>query len=289
VLWVKAKPAAKGDIMQIARTIGTALASLVLAGGALATPPGPGQHFDCTDGGTTSCTADDEGCVPADKPGYKCSSTAGKIIAKAVKGAFSCHAKQAESRFQGASITGAGNSEENCENNPGKSVQSIFNAGVDRLTSLGCGNAAAVSAYGATLFGTGPGSFDGDNGNVYCDSTSGALIDDDDTGWVANSDAMLKCEIAVAKALVKLQASTSKCHTRMGASFLRGVDFDEESCEEVAAGTAKGGLEKFNSVRDKLVAANICPPCLNAAGMDALAAATISREDTNNDVAFPCP
>ena len=41
-------------------------------------------------------------------------------------------------------------------------------------------------------------------------------------------------------------------------SFLKGSDFDEESCEEVA-GTPKGGLEKFNALRDKLVAIGICP------------------------------
>ena len=264
------------------RTIGIALANLLLAGGALAAPPGPGQHFDCTDGGTSSCATDDEGCVPADKVAYKCSSIAGKVVVKAAKGAFSCHSKQATSRFKGASITGAGNSEENCENNPGNSVQSTFNAGVSRLTGLGCANAAGVSAYGATLFGTGPGSFDGDNGNVYCDSSSGALIGDDDTGWVANNDDMLKCEISVAKALVKLQATASKCHKKMGGSFLKGADFDEELCENT-------GLTKFNATRDKLVGANICPPCLNAAGIDALGAAAIAREDSNNDIAFPCP
>jgi hypothetical protein len=187
--------------MQITRTIGVAFASLVLAGGAIAAPPGAGQHFDCSDGGTTSCAADDEGCVPSDKLGYKCSSVAGKIITKAVKGAMSCHAQQAERRFQGTSITGAGNSEENCENNPGNSVQSKFDAGIAKLTGIGgdAGFVSDVAAYGAALFGTGPGSFDGDNGLVYCDSTSGAFIGDDDTGWVAATADMLKCEISVAR------------------------------------------------------------------------------------------
>jgi hypothetical protein len=265
-------------------------ASVLLAGGALAAPPGPGQHFDCSDGGTTSCATDDEGCVPADKLALKCSSTAGKTVAKAVKGATSCHAKQAQMRFQGASITGAGNSEENCEDNPGKSVKSNFDAGVARLTSLGCdpGLASGVAGIGTTLFGSGPGSFDGDNGLVYCDSSSGALIGDDDTGSVAATAAMLKCEISVAKALAKLQATASKCHTKMASAFLRGLDFNEEDCEEISL-AGKGGLAKFNSVRDKLVAAGICPPCLDASAMDALAASTIAKEDGNGDVIFPCP
>lgn len=265
-------------------------ASVLLAGGALAAPPGPGQHFDCSDGGTSSCATDDQGCVPADKVALKCSSTAAKVIAKAVKGATSCHAKQAQMRFQGSSINGAGNSEENCEGNPGKSVQSNFDAGVARLTTLGCspGLIAGVTGIGTTLFGSGAGSFDGDNGNVYCDSSSGALIGDDDTGSVAATAGMLKCEIAVAKGLAKLQATASKCHVKMAASFLVARDFSEEDCEEVSL-AGKGGLAKFNALRDKLVAAGICPPCLGASAMNGLAASIIATEDGNGAVYFPCP
>jgi len=32
-----------------------------------ADPPGPGKHFDCSNGGTTSCASDDTGCVPGSK------------------------------------------------------------------------------------------------------------------------------------------------------------------------------------------------------------------------------
>jgi hypothetical protein len=265
-------------------------ASVLLAGGALAAPPGPGQHFDCSTGGTTSCATDDEGCVPADKLALKCSSTAARTIAKAVKGTTSCHAKQAQMRFQGSSINGAGNSEENCEENPGNSVKSKFDAGVARLTSLGCdpGLVSGVAGLGTTLFGSGPGSFDGDNGLVYCDSSSGALIGDDDTGSVAATADMLKCETAVAKGLAKLHKTASKCHTKMASSFLRGVDFNEEDCEEISP-AGKGGLAKFNALRNNLVAAGICPPCLGASAMDALAASTLANEDGNGDVIFPCP
>jgi hypothetical protein len=264
--------------------------SILLAGGALATPPGPGQHFDCSDGGTSSCATDDQGCVPADKVALKCSSAAAKIVAKAVKGATSCHLKQAQMRFQGSSINGAGNSEENCEENPGNSVKSIFDAGVARLTTLGCapGLISGVTGIGTTLFGSGAGSFDGDNGLVYCDSSSGALIGDDDTGSVAADAGMLKCESAVAKNLAKLQASLSKCHVKMASSFLVARDFPEEDCEEVSL-AGKGALAKFNAARDKLISAGICPPCLDASGMNALAASTIANEDGNGDVIFPCP
>jgi len=277
--------------MQIRITTTALLASLLLAGGALATPPGPGQHFDCSDGGNSSCAADDEGCVPADSLSYKCSSLAGKIISKAVKGAFACHEKQAQMRFQGSSENGAGNSEENCEDNPGNSVKSKFDDGVAKLNSLGCGATfvSGVTTLEATLFGSGPGSFDGDNANAYCqDSASQALIGDDDTGWVALNAGNLKCEISVAKGLAKLRISAIKCHRKMGGSFLKGVDFAEEDCEEVSS-EGKGALAKFNSLRDKLVGANICPACLSASAMNSLAASTIATEDTNNDIVFPCP
>lgn len=277
--------------MRIRITTTAVLATLLLAGGALATPPGPGQHFDCSDGGTSSCAADDEGCVPADSLSYKCSSLAGKIISKAVKGAFACHEKQAQMRFQGSSVNGAGNSEENCEDNPGNSVKSKFDDGVAKLNSLGCGATfvSGVTTLEATLFGSGPGSFDGDNANAYCqDSASQALIGDDDTGWVALNPGNLKCEIAVAKGLASLRINVIKCHRKMGGLFLKGVDFAEEDCEEVSS-TGKGALAKFNKLRDKLAGSGICPNCLSASAMDGLAASTISTEDTNNDVAFPCP
>src|SRR5258707_14298695 len=102
------------------------LAATVVLGGmlavarvGLAAPPAPGQHFDCTDGGTSSCATDDTGCVSNTVSHLKCSSKIGKALAKAVASVIKCHVKQVQMRFQGASITGAGTSEENCEENPG--------------------------------------------------------------------------------------------------------------------------------------------------------------------------
>ena len=98
-------------------------ATLVFARIGLATPPGPGQHFDCTDGGTSSCAADDTGCVSNQKGHLGCSSKIGKAFAKAVKSVITCHSKQATMRFKGSSENGAGTSEENCEENPGNSAK----------------------------------------------------------------------------------------------------------------------------------------------------------------------
>jgi len=53
----------------------------------------------------------------------------------------------------------------------------------------------------------GPGSLDGQNGLIFCDSSSGALIGDDDPGFVPATGDIFKCEVTVAKALVKLVAA----------------------------------------------------------------------------------
>src|SRR5215831_17795600 len=120
------------------RTV-TTVAGAMLLGVTLAwaTPPGPGQPFDCSGGGDTSCAADDTGCVSNSLNHAKCSSKIGKAFAKAVTGVISCHAQQATMRFQGSSINGAGNSEENCEENPGNSVKSKLDATLTALAGSG--------------------------------------------------------------------------------------------------------------------------------------------------------
>ncbi len=109
--------------MKTTRTLVMGGIVVLLGGVAFATPPGMGQHFDCGDGGDTSCAADDGGCVPNTKDHLNCSKKIDQALAKAVVAAGSCHMKQVESRFKGASENGAGTSEENCEDNPGNSAQ----------------------------------------------------------------------------------------------------------------------------------------------------------------------
>lgn len=269
-----------------------AIGGIFLIGGvALATPPGPGRPFDCSDGGTTSCASDDTGCVSGTRDQLKCSSMIGKAFSKALSMAAKCHVKQATMRFQGSSETGAGTAEENCESNPGNSAKGVLDATLAGLASTGIceplqlTNAAAQEAV---LFGAGPTSLDGQNGNVYCDASSGVLIGDDDTGSVAADASMLKCETTVAKALDKLVVFGAKCHEKMNSAFFKGKDFDEETCEMTDPISTKGALDKFNKVRDKLAHLGICPPCLDSAALDALAANAINALDTGNASTYPC-
>jgi len=263
--------------------------SVLAAGVAFATPPGPGQHFDCSDGGDTSCAADDTGCVSNTSAHYKCSIKISKTLASAYKSGIACHNKQATMRFKGASENGAGQSEENCEEGPGNSAKATFEG---RLADLGAAGVcdpvqlANAAAQGTALFGTGPESLDVRNVDFFCDSTSGVLIGDDDSGWVPNDEGALKCSVTVTKAIAKLRASVMKCHEKMNKSFLKGDDLDEEACEE--SDPDRSALAKFNRVRDKLALKGICPPCLDSAALDAMAAAVIAKLDTDNQLIYPC-
>src|SRR5262249_46409481 len=158
-----------------------------------------------------------------------------KAFAKAIKSVIVCHSKQATMRFKGASENGAGTSEENCEGNPGNSAQGKLDGTLAKLTSTTglCDpqQLANAAAEEGGLFGTGPGSLDSQNGDVYCDSTSGSMIGDDDAGWVANDANGLKCEITVGKMVAKLVDFVGKCHDKMNKSFFKALDFDEDACE----------------------------------------------------------
>jgi len=72
--------------------LGLAIGSILFtAGVGWAVPPAPGQHFDCSDGGDTSCAADDPGCVSNSRSHLACSSKIGSALAKSVLAATICH------------------------------------------------------------------------------------------------------------------------------------------------------------------------------------------------------
>jgi hypothetical protein len=254
----------------------------------LATPPSPGQQFNCSDGGDTSCAADDSGCVSNTSGHLKCSSAIGKAFAKAVGSTIKCHAKM---RFKGSSENGAGTSEENCEENPGNSAKGKLDSTLAKLTASGLCDPAQLSgaaAEEAVLFGNGANSLDGQNDDVFCDSASGALIGDDDPGWVPNDADNLKCALTVGKMLSKLASSAIKCHDKMNKAFFKAKDFDEELCEELNPTSSAGALDKYNHQRDKLATLGICPACLGTAQLDALAVSALGQVDTANVLVYPC-
>ena len=266
-------------------------AVLVVARMGLATPPGPGQHFDCSDGGTSSCASDDSGCVSSTPSHLKCSSAIGKAFAKAVKSTISCHAKQATMRFKGSSENGAGTSEENCEDNPGNSAKGKLDAMLTKLASSGICDPTQIADAAleeSALFDPGPTSLDAQNGDVFCDSASSALIGDDDAGSVPNSANNLKCAVTVGKMIARVVAAVAKCDDKMNKSFFKVRDFDEETCETTDPVSHAGAFDKYNQQRDKLAGLGICPPCLDSAHLDALGASVLSQVETANSLIYPC-
>ena len=193
--------------------------------------------------------------------------------------------------MKGASENGAGQSEENCENNPGNSAQGTLDKRLAAVAGQGICDQAQLDGAAtqeAVLFGSGPGSLDGQNDLIFCDSSSGALIGDDDPGFVPARADIFTCQVTVAKALVKLVAAGAKCHDNMNKFFFKLRDFDEETCEGTDPVRFRGARDKFNKVRDKLVAQGICPQCLDGAAMDALADSVTAQLDAANDDVYPC-
>src|SRR5207253_11363753 len=77
----------------------------VAPGVAVAAPPGHGQHFDCSDGGSgVSCASDDTGCVPQSKDDpssgvaatLKCGDGLSKAFGAAIRSVIKCHKKMAD-------------------------------------------------------------------------------------------------------------------------------------------------------------------------------------------------
>src|SRR5207253_4578480 len=202
------------------------------------------------------------GCVSNTPDHEKCSRAIGRGLAKAVFGVIKCHMNQAMKRFKGASATGAGNSEENCEegNGNGHSVKEKLDDLLAALAASGrCDPAqlSAASAREAELFGTGPTSLDARNAQFYCDP--GDPIGDDDSGSVPGSQNVLMCENTVAKNVARLHVFAAKCHEQMNHAFAKGQDFDEETCEETDPVSHRGALDKYNQQPDKLAERGLCP------------------------------
>jgi hypothetical protein len=289
------------------------------------TAPGAGGTFDCTKGicssnpaqqcatasdcggtdtcdnrGTTSCATDDSGCVSHTKNQLKCSQGLGTAFCKLVTCVIGCHKKQADSRFKGATASAADTAEDTCEgtnNSPAteKSCGGKFNAAVAKLGPTGknlCepiqisnanGEAAVLIGHPSPLPAL---SLDGQNDNVYCDSTQPALIGGDDEGWVPGSKGDLACQDAEGKAIAQAVCCSIKCHSSMASKFFAGKDFDEEACEETNA-KGNGCQNKFNKSRDKAIAKG-CNACNQAAGWDAQFANGVGTVDGANNVVYPC-
>ena len=280
----------------MARCLAIAIETSVflIGGAALAAPPGPGQHFDCSTGGTNSCATDDTGCVPSTPDTLECAAGLVKAFLNAVKALEKCHCKQAGTLLAGKSFD-----EEACENGtgaprPGKSAREKLDAALTKLEPL-CSSQQLLDAHveEQILFAdkSQPLSADAQIGETYCDSTSGAMVmtsDSDDAGWVPHTKDILKCECAFGRNQVKLGAAIAGCHVKMAASFFGGKDFDERTCEELDSIKHKSAVEKYDAAAAALVGKGTCPPCADLAHQTARGEYLRAQLDSANSLAYPC-
>jgi hypothetical protein len=228
---------------------------------------------------------DDTGCLPTSEALHQCHKRVAKAVAKLTRRVIDCHTKQADAAY--ATFRGDQESfdEEACEHN---ARQSFDESIMELATSGGCRpeTSDAVGKLRDLLLAdkTAAGSLDAINGSIYCDSTSGALIDPqgDDAGAIPRSKSRLRCSDHVAKELGKLAKRVIVCHVEAGDHFQDGEAFDEEACESDA-------LARFAEERDEVLHEEHCPGCLNATSQNTLADAIIRELDDTNELIYPCP
>jgi hypothetical protein len=204
-----------------------------------------------------------------------------------VGAAAKCHCKQATGLVRLVPYD-----EEACE----QKAKAKFDSALAKASFL-CPSSqiAAVTALRDTLLAdqTDAGSLDAQNGDLFCDSTSGALIaasDPDDAGWVPSDTSVLKCECAVGTNLGKLVAAVVKCHLKLATKLFKGGFLDDEACEALDPITHRSALEKYTVAAAKtLLHDPSCPACLDQAQQDALGSGAVSYWDATNALIFPCP
>ena len=235
---------------------------------------------------------DDTGCAPDTKEHSACEFRVAKSLARLVAVVTRCHITQAGAAFRGAGF-GEGGCEEAARAKLDKILAKLAADGICPQAVLD--NAAAEEATllaGQTQ--TSPPSLDALNGSMFCDPTSNVLLADtpgdpdaDDAGYVPATPENLRCAVVVAKNVAKLWVGiVVRCHVRAAALSYKGEPADDEACED---GAIFGVRSKYDKQVDKLVAANICPPCLDAAGQAALGDAIEARVDQENGLVFVCP
>src|SRR5437879_6586102 len=218
------------------RLVGLALGSMLVltSAVALAAPPGPGQKFDCSQGGSgISCASDDTGCVPQSKDvptgnvsTLKCGDGLGKAFAGAIRAVIKCHAKMASSVLKGAPVD-----DEVCESNDPvkhKSAKEKLDAAIAKIAPLCTSTQLTLAnAQESTLFAskTNPLSLDAQAGAVYCDGSTSIDPGGDDAGTISTTDPTndgnrLKCANTVGSELGKLVAAAIKCHIKLADSDL---------------------------------------------------------------------
>src|SRR5262249_13811431 len=129
-------------------------------------------------------------------------------------------------------------------------------------------------------------------GDVYCDSTMGAMLIDpsgDDAGFVPHVSSELKCADTVGSQLGRFARAAIRCHRKMADAFFAGKDFNESACEELDPARHKSALEKYAAAMGRLDATGMCTqPCLDRTHRDALALSFLTQLEAMTNTFYPC-
>src|SRR5439155_528809 len=183
----------------------------------------------------------------------------------------------------------------------------------------GCPPAALINAHalGDTLVAgqSTPGSLDALDGAIYCDVTSGTLIDpagsasSGGSGFVPSTARHLRCSDAVGTSLALLARGLMRCHLRLAraafhnqpiatqlapgghgapyaaqlSGFVKSITvFSEEACERHAQARYKRNARR-------LAAGDLCPSCLDLTQQLALGDAAVAKAEQESGLIFICP
>src|SRR5262249_36537545 len=218
-----------------------------------------------------------------------CRDAALQALGKLSLAVVKCHQALATARFSGKQFD-----EEACETtDPLKSALSKFNKAILKLAAtanrlrsaggnrrrakgaaaIGCrseiSDSAMALATQLTTSGNGALSLDDLNGAMYCDATSGILLDStgDDAGYTPASKNNLKCSAAVAGNFAKLVGALVKCRVKAASAAATGKVFDEGECRSKPK---TGARPKYDKIAAKLAAGGTCPQCLGFADLGTL-------------------
>src|SRR5438132_5152980 len=195
-----------------------------------------------------------------------------------------------------------------------------FDQALSQLEGAGGGPAAALidaRALGGALVASQstPGSLDARDEAIYCDATSGTLIDpagsasSGGSGFVPSTARHLRCSDAVATSLALLARGLMRCHLRLAraafhnqpianqlasgghgapyaaqlSGFVKSITvFSEEACERHAQGRYKRNARR-------LAAGDLCPSCLDLTQQLALGDAAVAKAEQEGGLIFVCP
>ena len=265
---------------------------------------------------------DDTGCAPATRDELHCESALTGALSRLVAQMTRCKVQQADNAFRilhpwPGSTPPLRFDEEGCTQSQAKAP---FDQALSQLEGAGgCPAAALINAraLGDTLVASQstPGSLEARDEAIYCDATSGTLIDpagsasSGGSGFVPSTARHLRCSDAVGTSLALLARGLMRCHLRLAraafhnqpiatqlapgghgapyaaqlSGFVKSITvFSEEACERHAQARYKRNARR-------LAAGDLCPSCLDLTQQLALGDAAVAKAEQESGLIFICP